>query len=293
MPEVLHRPTPPRWPWPPVIAASAGLHALALAAALLDPAHAVAALGAVALDHAVLTGAGLWPRSTLLGPNITRLPPASAARGEIAITLDDGPDPEVTPAVLDQLDAAGARASFFCIAARAAAQPALTREIVRRGHAVQNHSFAHRHHFALLGPRGFAAEIGRAQAVLADLTGRAPHGFRAPAGLRNPLLDPVLHRLNLQLVSWTRRGFDTRDPDPARVLQRLTTKLAAGDILLLHDGNARRSASGRPVVLDVLPRLLQHCRDAGLRTATLDDALPPRRELLLLSPSPTGGRGRG
>lgn len=284
-------PSPP-WPWPPLVKASAAVHVGAAALALAPGLWPFAA-GAVLANQAVLTAAGLWPRSALLGPNITRLPPASAARGEIAITLDDGPDPEVTPAVLDQLDAAGARASFFCIAARAAAQPALTREIVRRGHSVQNHSFGHRHHFALLGPRGFAAEIGRAQAVLADLTGCAPHGFRAPAGLRNPLLDPVLHRLNLQLVSWTRRGFDTRDPDPARVLQRLTTKLAAGDILLLHDGNARRSASGRPVVLDVLPRLLQHCRDAGLRTVTLDAALPPRRELLLPSPSPTSGRGQG
>jgi peptidoglycan/xylan/chitin deacetylase (PgdA/CDA1 family) len=92
-------------------------------------------------NHALLTAAGLWPRSDGWAPT-SRGCRGRAARGEVAITIDDGPDPEVTPAVLDQLDAAGARATFFCIAERAAAQPALLREIVRRGHAVQNHSHA-------------------------------------------------------------------------------------------------------------------------------------------------------
>jgi peptidoglycan/xylan/chitin deacetylase (PgdA/CDA1 family) len=263
------------WPWPPLFKASAAVHAGAAALALAPGGWPWAA-GALVANHAVLTAAGLWPRSGWLGPNVTRLPAASAARGEVALTIDDGPDPEVTPAVLDLLDAAGARATFFCIASRAAEHPTLVRDIVRRGHAVQNHSHAHRHHFSLLGPKGFAAEIGRAQQVLADLTGRAPHAFRAPAGLRNPLLDPVLHRLGLHLVSWTRRGFDTREGDPARVLQRLTTGLAAGDILLLHDGHSRRAASGRAVVLEVLPTLLKRCQAAGLTPVTLNDALPPR-----------------
>ncbi|MCA0242223.1 MAG: polysaccharide deacetylase family protein [Proteobacteria bacterium] len=260
------------WPWPPLVKASAALHGGAAALALL-PGGWPWALGAVVADHALITATGLWPRSRGLGPNVTRLP---SSRPEVAITIDDGPDPDVTPAVLDLLDAAGARASFFCIAEQARRHPALLREVVRRGHSVQNHSDRHRHGFSLLGPRGIAQEVGRAQALLADLSGRAPHAFRAPAGLRNPFLDPVLHRLGLHLVSWTRRGFDTREADPARVLQRLTQGLGAGDILLLHDGHARRGAAGRPVVLDVLPALLQRCRDAGLRPVTLDEALPAR-----------------
>lgn len=264
---------------PPLLRASVAVHAAAAGAAVAWPSAAGPwALASVALNHALLTGAGLWPRSDWLGPNITRLPAGAAARGEIALTIDDGPDPEVTPAVLDLLDAhGGQRATFFCIAERARAQPALLREIVARGHGVQNHSLAHRHNFSLLGPRGMAAEIGRAQAVLADLTGRAPTCFRAPAGLRNPFLDPVLHRLGLQLVSWTRRGFDTRQRDPQRVLARLARRLAGGDILLLHDGHAARSAgSGRAVVLEVLPALLERCRALGLRSVSLEGALPPR-----------------
>jgi len=251
------------------------LHAVAAAAALL-PGAAPWAAGAVVLNHLALTTAGLWPRSTLLGPNVTCLPAAAAARGEIALTLDDGPDPEVTPAVLDLLAEHGVRATFFCIAERARAQPALVRRIVAAGHSVQNHSLRHRHDFSLFGPRGFEREIGAAQDLLADLTGVRPFCFRAPAGLRNPLLDPVLHRLGLHLLSWTRRGYDTRDADPGRVLARLARGLAGGDILLLHDGHARRSATGRPLVLEALPMLLARCHGAGLRLVTLDQALPHR-----------------
>ena len=274
----------PSWPMPPLLRASVGLHALAAAVAVTRPELAPWALGGVALNHAALTAAGLWPRSDWLGPNLRRLPAASAARGEIALTLDDGPDPEVTPAVLDLLAELGVRASFFCIAQRAQAHPALLRRIVQAGHSVQNHSHQHRHHFSLLGPRGFEREIGRAQQVLGDLCGVRPHCFRAPAGLRNPLLDPVLNRLGLHLVSWTRRGFDTRESQPARVLGRLERGLAGGDILLLHDGHAQRSASGRPVLLEVLPQLVARAGALGLRWVSLADAVPPRHAV----PAPVG-----
>lgn len=276
-------PRPPaRWPRPIAFDASLGLHVCAGAAAWAVPGAEMWSLAAVVANHAFLTGAGLVPRSALLGPNLRRLPlpdpaaPQAAAGERVALTFDDGPDAEVTPRVLDQLDAAGARATFFCIAEEARRHAALTREIVARGHSVQNHSTSHRHHFSLLGPRGFAREIGAAQAMVADLTGIAPHCFRAPAGLRNPLLDPVLHRLDLHLVSWTRRAFDTVDGHAPRVLARLQRGLAPRDILLLHDGHAKPGASGRAVVLEVLPLLLEHLRAMGLATATLAEAVPRR-----------------
>ena len=262
------------WTMPPVLKASIGVHAAAAGVALVAPQAALWALGAVVLNHAVLTSAGLWPRSSLLGPNLTHLPAAAAARGEIALTIDDGPDPEVTPAVLDLLDQLDTRATFFCIAERARAHAALTRQIVARGHSVQNHSHRHRHNFSLLGPRGMGDEIARAQDTLADITGVRPTCFRAPAGLRNPFLDRVLHQQRLRLVSWTRRGFDTREHNPQRVLARLADGLAGGDILLLHDGHAARTASGQPVLLEVLPRLIERCCQAGLQAVTLPAALP-------------------
>ena len=254
---------------PPLLRASAVVHAAAVLAPVAAPALWPWSLGALVANHAVLTFTGLWPRSTALGPNLVRLPEGAIARREVALTIDDGPDPEVTPAVLDLLDALGARATFFCIAERVRRHPELAREIVRRGHSVQNHSLRHRHSFSLLGPRGFAREIAGAQDALAQVTGESPAFFRAPAGLRNPFLAPVLHRQGLTLASWTRRGFDTRERDPQRVLQRLTRGLAAGDILLLHDGNAARDAQGRPVILPVLPALLAQFRQHALVPVTL------------------------
>jgi len=265
---------PPPRPYRPsaLVRGSWAVHLGAGAALAMRPHLWPWALSAVVADHLILTAAGLWPRATLLGPNWTHLPPGAAARGEIAITIDDGPDPDVTPAVLALLDKHGARASFFCVGERIAENPQLAREIVARGHSVENHSQRHLHRFSLLGPRALRAEIGSAQESIAFATGAAPRFFRAPAGLRNPFLEPQLARAGLTLASWTRRGFDTVSRAPDQVLARLTRGLKGGDILLLHDGHAARTAAGVPLILEVLPRLVEAVRHAGLTPVTLPAA---------------------
>ena len=102
-----------------------------------------------------------------------------------------------------------------------------------------------------------------------SVSAQSPRFFRAPAGLRSPLLDPLLQRAGLQLASWTRRGFDTVRGDPDTVFRKLTRGLRAGDILLLHDGGAAQTARGVPVILEVLPRLLDRCAAASLACITL------------------------
>lgn len=262
-----------RWRPTLLIRASVALHVLALVAVIAKPGQWRWALGVVVVNHLLMAAIGLWPRSHWLGPNWTRLPAAAMARNEIALTIDDGPDPIVTPQVLDLLDRYAAQATFFCIGEQAARHPDLCREIVRRGHAVENHSQHHRHHFSLMGPRAMAREIQAAQDTLTAITGQRPLFFRAPAGLRNPFLDPVLTRLALQLASWSARGFDTRIGDAGRVKAKLLCGLCAGAILLLHDGNAARTLDGRPVILDVLPALLASAAAARLRFVTLREAL--------------------
>ena len=266
-------PASSRWRPSPLVYASAALHVGAAAGTLVRPALWPWMLGAVALDHALLAAAGLWPRSGWLGPNLTRLPRASADRGEVAITIDDGPDPEVTPRVLSLLGAHRARATFFCVGERVERHPDLAREMVRLGHDIENHSQHHRHNFSLMGPGGMEREIIEAQHSIARHTGIPPRFFRAPAGLRNPFLDPLLCRLQLRLASWTRRGFDTVNPDSDQVYRRLSRSLAAGDILLLHDGHAARGRLGTPVIVEVLPRLLDAVRELGLTPVTLRAAL--------------------
>lgn len=261
------------WTATPALKASVLLHAGAALGMLAVPGVWPWAAGALVGNHAVLAVAGLLPRSRLLGPNITHLPAAAVQRREVALTIDDGPDPQVTPRVLDLLDAAGARASFFCIGWRARQHPALCREIVARGHRVENHGDSHSHAFSLFGPERMRADIAAAQACLSDITGQAPLFFRPTAGLRNPFLAPVLAELGLHLASWTRRAYDTREGDPQRVLQRLTRSLAPGDILLLHDGHAARTPDDQPVIWGALPLLLQTFSAHGLQAVTLKDAL--------------------
>ena len=260
-----------RWRPSALIAASAGLHALAGASLVAAPSQWPWALGLVAFDHVALTVAGLVPRWALLGPNLVELTNSSA--GRIALTFDDGPDPTVTPHVLDLLDRHRARASFFCIGELVRRHEALAREIVARGHRIENHSYHHSKAFSLYSPGAQRSEIGRAQATIADLVGRQPTLFRAPAGLRNVFLEPILTSAGLRLVTWTRRGFDTVTRDPRRVTARLIRGLSAGDILLLHDGSPARDANGGPVTLEALEMLLSEMERRDLVSVPVDEGL--------------------
>lgn len=272
---ILSTPRPLRaWSPSPLVRASIWLHGAAGVALALQPAAWPGLLGLVALNHAVLAG-GMHVRSNWLGPNLARLPPSMGPA--VAVTFDDGPHPEVTPRVLDLLDAHEAFATFFLIGDRAARHPQLVRDILGRGHAIGNHTHRHPSDFACFGPWRIRRELAEAQGAIADACGKLPAFFRAPMGLRNPLLDPVLAMEGLSLASWTRRGYDTVDGNADRVVGRLARGLAPGDMLLLHDATSRATAQGGPVVLEVLPKLLRRIREAGLRTASLDE-LTPRAE---------------
>jgi peptidoglycan/xylan/chitin deacetylase (PgdA/CDA1 family) len=257
---------------PALLRASVGLHLLAAGLCLIRPRWWPWIAGGVVADHLLLVAGSLWPRSGLVGENLRRLPPWAEGQRAVALTFDDGPDPEVTPRVLDLLDERGARGTFFCIARHAASHPRIVAEIARRGHAVENHTFHHSPGFCFLGPRPLGRELDRAQAVLAEHAGSLPRWFRAPAGLRNPWLDSALAARGLHLASWTRRGFDTVSRDPEAVLRRLARRLAPRDVLLLHDRAPLRDAGADAVVLAVLPRLLDRLGHAGLRSVALPRA---------------------
>lgn len=260
------------WRMPLLVRVTIMVHAAILYALIFQAQHWPWLLAAFLLSQAVLVGAGLWPRSSWLGKNWSRLPDAATLNNKIALTIDDGPDPVVTPQVLDILEGYGAKATFFCIGSKAQDYPELCREIVARGHAIENHSQHHWHNFSLLGPRSLEREIRTAQDTFTRITGQPPQFFRAPAGLRNAFLDHVLHKLGLRLASWSVRGFDTRTRDAARVKSRLLAGMRPGAILLMHDGHAARTAAGIPVIIAVLPEILAAARESGLCFVTLRDA---------------------
>ena len=258
-----------RWLPTGFVRVSVSLHLLGAAALVLFPHRWPLIVGGLVANHVLVALVGLWPTSRLLGSNLRRLPERHAARGEIALTFDDGPDPEATPEVLEILDRRGAKATFFCVGRRAEAHAELVAEIVRRGHRVENHSHEHSNGFALMGPGTMGRDIDRAQEILTRCSGAAPVFFRAPAGIRNPWLHGVLATRGLYLASWTRRGFDTVTRNPARIVKRLTRGLAGGDVILLHDVSEPRDSTGRPVVLEALSMLLDEIDSRGLRAIAL------------------------
>lgn len=288
----------PYWVPTPFVWLCILLHLAAALGLLTSPGRWRLWIGAFLANQLLITFVSLWPRSALLGPNVTHVPPGSPARPSVVLTFDDGPHPEVTPRVLDLLDQYGAKASFFCVGERAVRFPHIAAEIVRRGHSVENHTHCHPLGFAFHSVGGFRREIGRAQDALTSITGVAPAFCRAPFGIRSPLLDPALVALPLRYVSWTRRGYDTVVRRPEEVLRRVTRDLAAGDILVLHDTAASRTSEGRPVVLDVLPALLQRIEAAGLRALSLPLAIAAqpapesvREPAVVASPAPQTDAG--
>jgi peptidoglycan/xylan/chitin deacetylase (PgdA/CDA1 family) len=258
-----------RWRLSPALRVSLLLHAAAAVLLATHPDAWLWGLAVLGANHLALFLAVLCPRGQLLGPNLVRLPAPAVRRREIALTFDDGPDPEVTPRVLELLDRYQAKASFFCIGEKAAAHPELVKEIAHRGHSVENHSYHHHSAFAFFGISRLKREVDAAQEIVATITGRPPVFFRAPAGFRSPLLDPVLASRGLRYVSWTRRGFDAVSGNSTRILRDLTRGLAAGDVLLMHDRV--------PVVLSVLPALLEQIAAQGLKTVTLASACADER----------------
>ncbi len=276
----LHQSLPPRaWQPGPLHWVLAGSHVAGLASIAIQPALWPWAVAAMCGSHALNLAFGLAPATTALGPVISELSPASAERGEVALTFDDGPDPEVTPRVLDLLDRSGAQATFFCVGMRARTYPHIVREIASRGHAVENHAFGHSRAMGFWGVGRMVRDIGDAQKALADITGQAPKFFRAPFGIRTPLTEPALARLGLRCVAWNVRSLDSIDRSADRVAARISRRMAPGAIVLMHDGMEGRSRARQikreaPSMLGALPLVLATMRERAWCSVTLRSALP-------------------
>lgn len=154
------------------------------------------------------------------------------------ITIDDGPCPVDTPALLDLLDLHGCKAVFFLIGEKVRSHPELACEIVRRGHDIGNHTMTHpQATFWCAGPWRTRREIAACQKIIEETTGVAPRLFRAPVGHRNLFTHPVTAELGLEVMAWSRRGFDAVEKDPEKVLARILP-ISRGDIVLMHEGTS-------------------------------------------------------
>lgn len=206
------------------------------------------------------------PGSNLFYPTITH---GSRDCRQVALTFDDGPDPDMTPQVLDVLAQYGAHATFFVIGKSLAAQPALARRIVDAGHVVGNHSWQHSRlqNFYLSG--WHAREIADGIRAIATVTGKPPSLlYRPPVGLKSWALGRAAWRHGLTLVAWSLHSHDTRLPDAERIAQRVLAKVRGGDIILLHDGHDLPGGR-RPFCAQALRLILQGLRERGLECVTV------------------------
>ena len=223
--------------------------------------------------HALLAYGTLRPNHAFFGPLTTHIP--TPGGDEIWLTIDDGPDPHDTPCLLDLLDAAGAKATFFVRGDHARAHPELVREILRRGHGLGNHTDTHpQATFWCLGPASLSREITGCQETLHHLTGTAPTLFRAPVGMINPFVPRAAAIHGLRLVGWSARGFDgVSTADPAEVVRLILRDLRPGGVVLLHEG--RRNRRGEAINVQAMELLLPALRARDYRASLPTIPLKP------------------
>ena len=232
--------------------ATVGALALAVRAVVRGPVPLGLALGALGGYLALVLCGVLFSRFGMFASVLCRGP--KGARG-VALTFDDGPDPATTPRILDMLDAAGAKATFFVIGHKAERHPELVRRIVAGGHLVGLHGYSHDRLFALRSARVVRRDLERATQVLESIVGERPRLFRAPVGHVSPPMARAVRELGLQVVGWTVKGLDGwRRSRPSWVLDRIVPRLADRAIVLLHDASER--GDFEPASLHALPEIL-------------------------------------
>jgi peptidoglycan/xylan/chitin deacetylase (PgdA/CDA1 family) len=180
---------------------------------------------------------------------------------DVALTFDDGPHPQGTPAVLEILADRDARATFFLVGEQVERHPALAAEIAAAGHAIALHGFRHRN-LMRVPPGALAADLDRAHALIGEATGMAPSVYRPPYGIFSPAGLAIARRRGWEPMLWSRWGTDwRRHIRPETIARRVTAGAAPGDVLLLHDADYysakdswRRTVAALPLVMDELER---------------------------------------
>jgi len=227
------------------------------------------------IGRALALGAAAWVGWAWL-PHLAT--PACAWRGpragrRLALTFDDGPDPDWTPRVLDLLGAAGIHATFFVIGERAARAPSIVRRIAAEGHELGNHSWSHRNLW-FCGPGATREQVRRGHDAIAELTGAAPLHFRPPWGMVNAAMFRAVRKTGERVVFWSIQPEGRRPAPAGRQVAHVLRRAHAGAIVDLHDAEGTRRAPER--LVEALPEMIRGLRERGYAFSTVAELLTAR-----------------
>lgn len=183
-------------------------------------------------------------------------------QGKIAFTFDDGPDPEVTPKVLEVLKEEGVPAAFFVIGRNVTAHPELVKQIDNEGHIIGNHTFNHAYVF---NNRAANKQVTEGQQAIEKIIGKKTVYFRPPFGVMNPKIATAIKQENCQVVGWDLRSQDGRIRTKEATVKRVKNHLNRSTLLLFHDTN--------PTTPDALREIIHLCRENGMEIVPLPELI--------------------
>jgi peptidoglycan/xylan/chitin deacetylase (PgdA/CDA1 family) len=183
----------------------------------------------------------------------------------VAITFDDGPDPNFTPKVLELLQKYNAKASFFCVGQHVNLFNGIAKKIVQDGHTIGNHTYTHSNKFGFFGTQKVLLELQKTNTAIKEVTSLDAKLYRPAFGVTNPSIKKAVKKLKLQTVGWNIRSLDTTKRSKKVVLERITNKIKKGDIILLHDNSAK--------TIEVLEQLLLFLQQHNMQSVTVDQLL--------------------
>ncbi len=193
----------------------------------------------------------------------------------VAITFDDGPSPEFTPAILDILKEYNVPATFFMVGAHVEKYPDIARRIVEEGHAVGNHTYNHRN-IPTLSAAELQQEMMRATAAIVEITGVYPQYVRPPRGMYDGRFRRLANLMGQEIVLWTISSRDWRyGVSPQSIIKNVTSRVKGGDIILFHDSGAliRNKGGDRRATVLALPAVIEAIQAKGLQIVPLEELL--------------------
>lgn len=228
-------------------------------------------IGAAIAAGAAIAGAaahGAFARnSPLFGRAIGRLPTADR---RVALTFDDGPNPQATDLILDTLRDAGVRATFFLLGRHVDRWPAIARRVSAEGHQIGNHGYHHRK-LHVRGPRYVREDLTMGTLAISRATGATPRLFRAPHGFRSPWVSTIAKELGQRTVGWSLGVWDSDRPGASVIERRALDGARSGSILLFHDGDGYDPFGDRMQTAAALPRIIDGLRARGFQFGTIPE----------------------